>query len=153
MWVSQRDTLQNSCTRPRTNRTLFVCEALVERMRASHSAAGFRVSPSSCSVSEVLKTSQSTFFSETDTRNNSWARTEEFRVLLLGKKKKVISFSKTKDVPADADSMCQTPVNQSQIKDKRNSLVSLFKRILNSFRNPKSTGFWSSKFSAKWPSG
>lgn len=88
MWVSQRDTLQNSCTRPRTNRTVFVCEALVERMRASHSAAGLRVSPSSCSVSEVLKTSQSTFLSETDTRNNSWARTEEFKSFAPGEKKK-----------------------------------------------------------------
>lgn len=77
------DTLQNSRTPPHTNRTVFVCEALVERMRARHSAAGFRVPPSSCSVSEVLKTSQSTFLSETDTRNKSWARREEFRVLLL----------------------------------------------------------------------
>lgn len=97
VWVSQEDMLQNSCTRPRTNRTVFVCEALVGRMRARHSAAGIRVTPS-CSVSEVLKTSQSTFLPETDARNNSWAKTEEFRVLLLGEQ--VSSEQKNQKEPA-----------------------------------------------------
>lgn len=113
MWVSQK----KSCTRPHTNRTVFVCEALVGRMQARHSAAGIRVT-ASCSVSEVLKTSQSTFLSETDTRNNSWARTEEFRVLLLGEE--VSSEHRPKRA-----SMCQSPVTDSRIRHKRSSLVQL----------------------------
>lgn len=47
-----------------TEQSLLV-RLLVERMQTRHSAGGFRVTPSSCSVSEVLKTSQRTFLSET----------------------------------------------------------------------------------------
>lgn len=54
-------------------------------MQARHSAAEVRMPPSSCLVSEVLKTSQSTFHSETDTRNNSWGR-KGIQSFALGKK-------------------------------------------------------------------
>lgn len=90
-----------------TEQSLLV-RLLVERMQTRHSAGGFRVTPSSCSVSEVLKTSQRTFLSETaggiraeQGRKNSGAP----RV------KRVFSFTKAKDFWADATTVCQTWVN------------------------------------------
>lgn len=62
-------------------------------MQTRHSAGGFRVTPSSCSVSEVLKTSQRTFLSETA----GGIRTEQGRKNSGAPKvKRVISFTKEK---------------------------------------------------------
>lgn len=90
-----------------TEQSLLV-RLLVERMQTRHSAGGLRVTPSSCSVSEVLKTSQRTFLSETaggiraeQGRKNSGAPGE----------KRVISFTKPKDFWADATTVCRTSVN------------------------------------------
>lgn len=64
--VSQTDALRrifSHWSRRRTEKA-FVCGAFFggpRRMRAGHRAGGFRVTPSSCFVSEVSRTSRSTF--------------------------------------------------------------------------------------------
>lgn len=110
-----------------TEQSLLV-RLLVERMQTRHSAGGFRVTPSSCSVSEVLKTSQRTFLSETaggiraeQGRKNSGAPRE----------KRVISFAKTKDYRVSGFSELITTQRQKK-------QVSFIKK--DPFRNPEKLG-------------
>lgn len=96
-------------------------------MWVRHSAAEVSMPPS-CSVSEVLKTSQSTFHSEIDTRNNSWARDKELWVLLLGNK--VISLKKLNEkFQLNALAASQTEVNFAKIKGNRKLRVAHIKGV------------------------
>lgn len=83
--------------------------------------------PPSCSVSEVLKTSQSTFHSEIDTRNNSWARDKELWVLLLGNK--VISLKNEMRNSSWMHLLWQTEANFARIKGNRKLWVTHIKGV------------------------